>query len=81
MAKSKVSAPPNTRTLLAMMEEYGQMLRDAERGVKKVLPIDPQKEEFWDGLSDLHPLLTLIESRSTGIVEEIEKLIDQLPED
>ena len=63
------------------MEEYLQMLRDAEHGVKKVLSLDPKKEEFWDELSELDPLLTLVESRSQSILEESLDLVDQLPED
>ncbi len=63
------------------MEEYLQMLRDTERGVKKVLGLDPKKEEFWDELSELDPLLTMVESRSQSILEESLDLVDQLPED
>ncbi len=63
------------------MEEYLQMLRDTERGVKKVLSLDPKKEEFWDELSELDPLLTMVESRSQSILEESLDLVDQLPED
>lgn len=63
------------------MEEYLQMLRDAEHGVKKVLSLDAKKEEFWDELSELDPLLTLVESRSQSILEESLDLVDQLPED
>ena len=81
MPKTKSPTVPNTHTLQLLMEEYLGMLRDAERGVKKVLSLSPQKEEFWDELTSLHPLLTLVEGRSNGIQEEIEDLIDQLPED
>ncbi len=81
MAKSKTPSVPDTHVIKVLMEEYLQMLRDAERGVKKVLSLDPQKEEFWDALSDLDPLLTLIESRSKSIWEESLDLVDQLPED
>jgi hypothetical protein len=81
MPKPKAPAVPNTHTLRVLMEEYREMLRDAERGVGKVLALDPQNKDFWDAISDLHPTLTLVESRSKGIVEEIEGLIDQLPDD
>ncbi len=81
MPKLKAPSVPNTHTLRVLMEEYLQMLRDAERGVKKVLSLDPKKEEFWDELSELDPLLTLVESRSQSILEESLDLVDQLPED
>jgi len=80
MSKPKAPAVPNTHSLRVLMEEYREMLRDAERGVGRILALDPQNESFWDELSDLHPTLTLVESRSKGIVEEIEDLIDQLPD-
>lgn len=81
MPKAKTSAVPDTGTLRVLMEEYLEMLRDAERGVKKVLNLDPKNEEFWDALSDLDPLITLIGSRSESIWEESLDLVDQLPED
>ncbi len=81
MPKLKAPSVPNTHTLRVLMEEYLQMLRDAERGVKKVLSLDPKKEQFWDELSELDPLLTLVESRSQSILEESLDLVDQLPED
>ncbi len=81
MAKAKAPSVPDTHVLRVLMEEYLQILRDAERGVKKVLALDPQKEEFWDALSELDPLLTLLESRSNSIQEESLDLLDQLPED
>lgn len=81
MAKAKTVTVPDTHVLRALMEEYVQMLHDAERGVKKVLSLDPHREEFWDALSELDPLLTLIESRSNSIQEESLDLVDQLPDD
>ena len=81
MSKAKTPVVPDTRTLRVLMEEYLEMLRDAERGVKKVLSLDPKNEEFWDALSDVDPLLTLIGSRSESIWEESLDLVDQLPED
>ena len=57
------------------------MLREAERGTKKAVSLDPHKEEFWNEVSDLAPRLTMIEARSKSIQEEILDLIDRLPED
>ena len=79
--KTKAAAVPDTHVLRVLMEEYLEMLRDAERGVKKVLSLDPQSEEFWDALSDLDPQVTMIEARSKSIQEESLDLLDQLPED
>ena len=81
MSKSKAPAIPNTHTLQVLMEEYLQMLHEAERGVRKVLSLDPTKEAFWDELSDLYPHLTMIESRSNSLQDEIDDLIAQLPEE
>ncbi len=81
MPRAKASATPNTKTLLGLMQEYQEMLRDAERGVKKVLTLNPETEKFWDALTDVAPLISLVESRSNSIWEEIVDLIDQLPED
>jgi len=81
MPRSKAPAIPNTNTLRVLLEEYLEMLHDAERGTKKVLSLDPSKEDFWDALSDLDPLLTLVESRSNSLQEESLDLVDQLPED
>jgi hypothetical protein len=79
--KSKAHPVPDTHVLRGLMEEYLEMLRDAERGVKKVLSLNPQREEFWDALSDLDPQVTMIEARSKSIQEESLDLLDQLPED
>lgn len=81
MAKIKAQAVPDTHVLRVLMEEYLGMLRDAGGKVRKALSLDPNKEEFWDALSDLDPLLTLIESRSASLQEESLGLTDQLPED
>lgn len=80
-AKARVPSAPDTHVLKVLMEEYLEMLRDTERGVKEVLSLDLQKEEFWDELAELDPTITLIEARSKGIQEEVLDLIDQLPED
>ena len=63
------------------MQEYQEMLREAERGVKKVLALDPQTEAFWDQLDEATPLITMVGDRSNSIWEEVLDLIDQLPED
>jgi hypothetical protein len=63
------------------MEEYVEMLRDTEKAVKTILSLDPQKEEFWDQLSDHAAEISMVEIRSKTIVEEIDHLIDKLPED
>ena len=81
MPKAKAPTVPDTHVLKGLMEEYLDMLRDAERGAKKVLSLSPHKEEFWDALTDWEPQITMIEARSRSIQEEIDDLIDQLPED
>jgi hypothetical protein len=81
MSRTKTPAVPDTHALKVLMEEYLEMLREAERGTKKALSLDPHKEEFWDEVSSLAPRLTMIEARSKSIQEEILDLIDRLPED
>lgn len=81
MSRTKTPAIPDVHALKVLMEEYLEMLREAERGTKKAISGDPQKEEFWDKLSELAPQLTMIEARSKSIQEEILELIDQLPDD
>lgn len=81
MPKAKAPAVPDTHVLKRLMEEYLQMLREAEKTVKKVLALNPQKEEFWDQLSEHAAEISMVEIRSKTIVEEIDELIDQLPED
>ena len=81
MAKAKVSSVPDTHVLKVLTEEYLEMLSEAQKGIKKLLTLDPQKEEFWDQLSELDPTITLIGSRSESIHEEIDDLIEHLPED
>jgi hypothetical protein len=63
------------------MEDYLEMLQDAERAAKKILALDPQTEKFWDELSGSAHLFTLVGDRSETIWKEIDDLIDQLPED
>ena len=81
MPKAKVATYPDTKTLLVLMQEYEQMLRDAERAAKKILTLDPGTEKFWDELSDSANFFTMVGDRSDSIWEEIVRLIDQLPED
>lgn len=81
MAKTSAPTIPETRLLRHLMEEYLEMLRKTERGVKKVLALNPQNEEFWDQLSEHAAEITMLGIRSNTIVEEIDELIDHLPED
>jgi len=81
MPKTKTPAIPDTQVLKRLMEEYVEMLREAEKIVKKALTLNPQREEFWDHLSAHAAEISMLEIRSKTIVEEIDALIDQLPED
>jgi len=81
MAKTKTPAMPDTQVLMRLMEEYGEMLREAEKIVKKALILNPQREEFWDHLSEHAAEISMLGIRSNTIVEEIDELIDKLPED
>jgi len=81
MSKAKNLAVPDTKTLHAFLEEFHETLGEAERGLKNVLSLSPQNEAYWDELAKLHPILTTVESSANTIQAEVEKLIDQLPED
>ena len=81
MPRTKSPALPDTHVLNRLMEEYAEMLRDSEKAVKMILSLDPQKEEFWDQLSEHAAEISMVEIRSKIIVEEIDNLIDKLPED
>jgi hypothetical protein len=81
MPKTKAPAIPDTHVLKRLMEEYLEMLRESEKIVKKALALNPQREEFWDYLSDHAAEISMLEVRSKTIVDEIDDLIDQLPED
>ncbi|MGA2629289.1 MAG: hypothetical protein ABSG54_03665 [Terriglobia bacterium] len=81
MPKSKASVVPDTHVLKRLMEEYLDMLRETEKIVKRALVLDPEKEEYWDHLSEHAAEISMLEIRSKTIVEEIDDLIDQLPED
>ncbi|MGA2075707.1 MAG: hypothetical protein ABSH52_19635 [Terriglobia bacterium] len=80
---SKTNAPtiPDVRSLKDFMEEYQDMMRDAQQGVKKVLALNPQTEKFWDELTDVATKISLVGDRSNTLWDEIVRLIDQLPED
>jgi len=81
MPRAKAFTIPDTHVLKRLMEEYLEMLREAEKAVKKVLALNPQKEEFWDQLSEHATEISVVEIPSETIVEKIDDLIDQLPED
>ena len=81
MPRTKSPSIPDTHVLMRLMEEYVEMLRDAQKAVEKTLSLNPQKEEFWDQLSDHAAEISMVEIRSKTIVEEIDSLIDKLPED
>ena len=81
MAKSKASVIPDTHVLKRLMEEYLEMLRETEKITKKALALNPDKEEYWDHLSEHAAEISMLGIRSNTIVEEIDALIDQLPED
>jgi len=81
MSKTNAPVVPDTHVLMGLMKEYEEMLRGAADGVKKALAASPEEERFWDALTDLHPLVTMVEARSSSIADEIEELIDQLPDD
>jgi len=81
MPKVKAPAIPDTHVLKRLMEDYLEMLRETEKIVKRVLTLNPQEEEFWDQLSEHAAEISMVEIRSKTIVEEIDQLIDRLPED
>ena len=81
MPRTKAPSVPDTRVLKRLMEEYLEMLRETERVVKKALVLNPEKEEFWDHVSEHAAEISMLGIRSNTIVEEIDDLIDQLPED
>ena len=81
MPRTKPPTVPDTHVLKRLMEEYLEMLRETEEAVNKVLALNPQKEEFWDQLSEHAAGISMLEIRSKTIVEEIDDLIDRLPED
>jgi vacuolar-type H+-ATPase subunit I/STV1 len=81
MPKTKAATIPDVRVLRDFMEEYQDMLRDAQQGVKRVLALNPQTEKFWDELTNLATKISLVADRSDTLWEEIVRLIDELPED
>jgi len=56
-------------------------LREPEKNVKKNLALYPEKEEFCGYLSGHAADIWWVGTRSQSIVDEIDDLIDQLPED
>jgi hypothetical protein len=81
MTKAKAVTIPDVRVLRDFMEEYQDMMRDAQQGVKRVLALDPQTEKFWDELTDVATKISLVGNRSDTLWEEIVRLIDELPDD
>jgi hypothetical protein len=81
MPKAKVATIPDVRTLKDFMEEYQDMMRDAQQGVRKVLSLNPQTEKFWDELTDVATKISVVGDRLATLWEEIVRLIDELPED
>ena len=78
MAAQTTSIPATHMLRLLLQNMRRCCLR---RSIRTLLALDPQQEEFWDQLSELDPMITLIESRSNSFHQEIDELIDQLPED
>jgi hypothetical protein len=81
MSKAKAATVPDVRTLKDLMEEYQDMMRDTQQGVRRVLPLDPQTEKFWDELTDVATKISLVGNRSDSLWEEIVRLVDELPDD
>ena len=81
MPRTKAPTIPDTHVVKRLMEEYVEMLREAEKAVKSVLALNPETEEFWDQLSEHAAEISMVEIRSKTIVEEIDDLINRLPED
>jgi hypothetical protein len=81
MPGTKAPPIPDTHVLERLMQEYVGMLRETEKAVKSILALNPETEDFWDRLSEHAADISMIGIRSTTIVEEIDSLIDQLPED
>ena len=81
MPKVKAATVPDVRVLKDFMEEYQDMMRDAQQGVKRVLALNPQTEKFWDELTDAATKISLVGGRSNTLWEEIVRLIDALPDD
>jgi len=52
MPKAKAATIPDVRFLKDFMEEYQEMMRDAQQGVKRLLALNPQTEKFWDELTN-----------------------------
>ncbi len=63
MARLRVASHPNTQTLIALLEDYKEMLHEAERAAKKIMALDSQTERFWEEVSDSAHLFTAVGSR------------------
>jgi len=81
MPKVKAATIPDVRVLKHFMEEYQDMVQDAQQGVKRVLALNPQTEKFWDELTEVATQISLVGDRSATLWEEIVRLIDEHPED
>jgi len=81
MPRTKAPTIPDTHVLKRLMEEYVEMLPETESIVKKLLTLNPGTEEFWDQVSEHAADISMVGIRSATIVEDIDSLIDQLPED
>jgi hypothetical protein len=81
MPRTKAPAIPDTHILNRLLEEYLEMLHETGKTVKNILALSPDREEYWDQLSEHAAEISMVEIRSRTIVEEIDDLIDQLPED
>ena len=81
MPRTKAPTIPDTHVLKRFMEEYQDMVQDAQHGVKRVLDLNPQTEKFWDELTEVATQISLVGDRSATLWEEIVRLIDELPED
>jgi hypothetical protein len=81
MPKGKAVTVPDVRVLKDFMEEYQDMMQDAQEGVKKVSALNPQTEKFWEELTDVATKISLVGSQSDTLWEEIVRLIDELPGD
>ena len=79
--RAKVVIIPDVALLKDFMEEYQDMMREAQQGVKRVMALNPHSEKFWDELTDVATKISLLGSRSETLWEEIIRLIDELPDD
>jgi len=81
MSRTKAPAIPDTKLLRLLMEEYLEMMREVKDITEKALALDPETEEFWDHVCDHAAEIDMLGIRSNTIVEEVDELIDKLPDD